>query len=82
MPCRHVKLSDGSFAIACTRGGKYVKCSYCNNDAPLLCDFKVAEGKTCDKPICKRCSVNIAPGIDHCRIHGIRGEKEYDQKAP
>jgi hypothetical protein len=26
--------------------------------------------------------VSIKPGIDHCRIHGIRGDKEYDQKTP
>lgn len=70
-PCIH----KGN-VIVCTRGGKYQKCSYCSNDAPLLCDFKVGGGKTCDKPICKRCAVSIAPGVDHCRIHAIRGDAE------
>jgi hypothetical protein len=81
VPCKYVKLPDGSFAIVCSRDKRH-KCAYCNDDAPLLCDFKVGEGKTCDKPICKVCSVSVAHGIDHCRIHAIRGDKEYDQKAP
>jgi hypothetical protein len=62
--------------IICTRARRPQKCAYCSNDSTLLCDFKLGGGKSCDKPICKRCSVSIGPGVDHCRIHSIRGDIE------
>ncbi len=80
MPCDFVKLPGGGTAIVCSRGHAVrrfsQKCAYCQNESSLLCDFKVGEGKTCDKPICKRCSVHVGENLDHCRIHSIRGDKE------
>jgi hypothetical protein len=31
-------------------------CAFCGLRSQLLCDGKLANGRTCDKPICRRCS--------------------------
>lgn len=61
--------------IACTRGPRKQKCSFCGNVSTLLCDFPVAGG-TCDKPLCRQCARSIGPNVDHCFAHVVLGEKE------
>jgi hypothetical protein len=36
--------------------GKVQFCAFCNMRADLLCDGKMPDGKTCDKPVCRRCA--------------------------
>jgi hypothetical protein len=31
-------------------------CGFCNGRASLLCDGTLANGKTCDMPICRQCA--------------------------
>lgn len=35
------------------------QCQFCGNPSSLLCDGKLENGKTCDKPICKDCAQMI-----------------------
>jgi hypothetical protein len=65
MPCRRV-----GNAILCSRA-KSAQCRYCGRDAPLLCDWKMPNGKTCDAPICHKCSVPQGENLDYCRHHVI-----------
>ncbi len=73
MPC-FVRNQNGFTVIACTRGRgrKATKCSYCNNPGNLLCDYPIGDGRTCDKPICPKCSVRVASNTDYCLVHGAR----------
>ena len=70
MPCNHIKLPNGITAIVCTRGSTK-RCRYCGRQANLLCDWKLPNGKTCDAPICPRCSVPDGPDKDYCKIHVV-----------
>ncbi len=43
-------------------------CVVCGGFAPFLCDYEVAPGKTCDRPVCGRCRYNA--GLkDYCPQH-------------
>jgi hypothetical protein len=65
-PCRRV-----CNAIVCTRGAAKKKRCYCGNEATLLCDWKPPRGKTCDAPICRKCSYPQGDNLDYCRHHVI-----------
>lgn len=56
--------------IACGRGPKRKRCE-CGNPGPLLCDWKVGRGKTCDKPICHHHAQHVADDKDLCPEHQI-----------
>lgn len=70
MPCEVIKTSGGT-AIACSRGQRRQRCSYCSNWAPYLCDFFVGiTNRPCDRPICEDHRVKIGVNVDHCKVHG------------
>lgn len=53
MPCERVKLPTGETAIVCSRSKtKRCKAEGCTQPMQRLCDWKVSEAKTCDKPLC------------------------------
>ena len=68
MPCESVTFPGGQQAIVCSSRKALPRCA-CGARAPLLCDWKVGGGKTCDRPVCSGCSTSPAPGKDLCRIH-------------
>lgn len=83
MICNPVKMRDGTFAIACSRGRRRVKC-LCGSPSNLLCDFLVSKGKTCDKPLCPKCSNKAGPDTDYCLDHPFRpvqGELDLKEVA-
>ena len=53
------------------------QCRDCGGVANLLCDFPVAEGKTCDRPICEDCASPVAPDAD---IHYCAGHRAVWQE--
>ena len=67
MPCTTAKTAGG-FAIVCSGRQALPRCT-CGERAPLLCDWKIGEGKTCDRPICTHCTVSPALGKDLCPDH-------------
>lgn len=71
MTCETVDLGNGQRAIVCGRSRR--KRCKCGRPADLLCDWRgVPAGKrTCDAPICSRCSTSPAPGKDLCPAHAI-----------
>lgn len=73
MTCHHVKLDNGLRAIVCT-SEKRKRCIKCGSRADLLCDWKTPGGrrKTCDAPICGRCTTSPAPDKDLCPEHAAQ----------
>lgn len=65
--------AGGVTVIACSRGDRGKRCSApgCANKAPFLCDFALANGKTCDRPICRAHATRPDPSkdIDYCGPH-------------
>ncbi len=70
MPCKLMTLPDGSRAIVCMGNRPRRRCPFCRrNWATLLCDFPLANGKTCDARICEECAEHVGPDRDHCPNH-------------
>ena len=67
MPCYSVSTPGGG-AIVCTGRVALPRCS-CRRRAERLCDWKLGGGKTCDEPVCLRCTVSPAPEKDLCPTH-------------
>jgi hypothetical protein len=84
MPCTHVKLPNGDYAIVCTRDRlKVEKCVTCNRPATLLCDYQVkrnGRAGTCDRHICARCSESQGPEKDYCLAHAALAPKQAKQE--
>ena len=68
-----VKLPDGSVAHVCMAKQPRKRCSSCGclteHDELRECDWKVGDGKTCDRLICVGCSVVPAVDKDLCPEH-------------
>jgi hypothetical protein len=76
MPCEHVKLGEGAFAIICSRRGRgrAVPCVGCGGRAGRLCDGPGKRANTtCSAPLCARCSSSRPDGkgdtVDLCPKH-------------
>lgn len=72
MPCDHVKLPGGGYAIVCSRGRRPKRCSSCGRASSKLCDYPLRgekAGKTCDLPICDACATHVPPDTDYCPPH-------------
>ena len=69
MPCQHVKIPGGGYAIICGRGKRPIICSVCHRIGSKLCDWPVGNGKTCDRPLCDACAVSGGKEIDFCPSH-------------
>lgn len=67
MTCTHVNI-NGVRAIICGPR-KLPVCCKCGGLADRLCDWKVAKGKDCDRPICSSCSHKPAKEKDLCPQH-------------
>jgi hypothetical protein len=71
MPCERYVSPDGKLvAIICSRGRRSViLCHYCGKPHTSLCDYPLANGKTCDRPMCNSCKTRIGPDLDVCQEH-------------
>lgn len=63
-------LPGGGFACGPRRRPKSCGCGS-GRAANLLCDWKTGPGKTCDAPLCPRCTFSPAPDKDLCPDHRI-----------
>jgi hypothetical protein len=79
MPCHVYRSEDGQIqVIACTRGSQVKRCK-CGRKSTKLCDYKLTGsklGKTCDEPLCDRCSTPADKNIDLCPVHARMAVKE------
>ena len=73
MPCIPFRSADGTVSgFVCTRWRREPPCSVCKMPSSILCDYELTgtkAGKTCDRPLCKRCAVHVGPNRDLCPAH-------------
>jgi hypothetical protein len=43
----------------------------CGAAGGFLCDFPVADGRTCDRPLCERHAHLIGPDLHYCAAHMV-----------
>jgi len=86
MTCEHVKIPDGGYAIVCGRSQRSQHCK-CGRPSTRMCDWKVPsrKSKTCDAPLCDRCTHSPAPDKDLCAEHAAiwfaRGQTDQGPAA-
>jgi hypothetical protein len=69
--CDSVNVNGHRFLICGVRDGvRYCKCG---RPGKFLCDWKVAERSsgTCDRAICERCTLEVAPLKHLCPEHQV-----------
>lgn len=68
MPC--TPIPGG---IVCSGRRTRKRCTYCGSPSDFLCDAVLLTGpragKTCDVPMCFRCTHRPAVNTDYCRDH-------------
>ncbi len=72
MHCTRIKLPNGTVAIVCSshRPGRRVhRCEFCAHEAGFQCDWKIGEGKTCDRWLCTDHAQQVAPDKHLCPPH-------------
>jgi hypothetical protein len=88
MPCKLIKLADGTVVHLNMGRSKPKRCKFCNTgNADLLCDYPVNVGdvghkKTCDEPMCKRCATRIAHEVDYCPNHKDHRNQKVQENLP
>jgi hypothetical protein len=72
MPCRPINLG-GVTGIACSRGERVKRCTApgCNDRAAVLCDYRLHNGKTCDRALCSshKQRPDKTKDVDYCGPH-------------
>jgi hypothetical protein len=79
MACDVMRLPGGATAIICS-SRRHPRCA-CGRRAPLLCDWKMPAGGTCDAPICRPCATAPAPDKDLCPTHARAWAQWQAQRA-
>jgi hypothetical protein len=68
-----LRLGDGTIVHVRMSKPRRRKCSVCGIVPPASqlreCDFKVGDGKTCDRLMCQGCANRIGPDEDLCPDH-------------
>lgn len=81
MPCTTLYDADGNaIAVTCSRGDRRKPCSTanCTGRATKLCDYPLAKGGTCDRPVCARCATSVGPDKDYCPPHARHAAKQQE----
>lgn len=83
MPCIPVVGPKGARGWVCVRGPQpRPKCHLCGRPGGLLCDYPAGPGKTCDRPLCRRCALHLDRDTDWCPSHALEGFPPAQQPAP
>ncbi len=80
MPCDKYHTANGTMFI-CGRGPRKQRCA-CGYTATRLCDWKVGGGRTCDKPLCVKCTHEPAEDKDLCPTHAAEWRARCKETAP
>jgi hypothetical protein len=65
-----ITMPNGTRGFVCFSGKRHraPRCR-CGAASSLLCDWPLLDGKTCDRPLCRRCAVPVGRDRDYCREH-------------
>lgn len=71
MPCRVIRLPDGTTVFVKMAAPRPRKCSACGRPSKnvRLCDGATGRGKTCDAVLCTACTVRGPNDTDYCPLH-------------
>jgi hypothetical protein len=70
MGCSVQQLENGAIRIMCGPDPKTLcEVSGCDEDHMALCDYSVADGKTCDKRMCEVHRTQAGNNMDYCPDH-------------
>ena len=70
MRCRVQQLENGAIRIMCGPDPLTLcQVNGCDDDHVALCDYRVGEGKTCDKRMCQAHRTRAGNNIDYCPDH-------------
>jgi hypothetical protein len=70
MRCSVQQLENGAVRIMCGPDPKPLcEVSACDEDQMALCDYPVADGKTCDKRMCEVHRTRSGNNMDYCPDH-------------
>lgn len=74
--------TDFNNIFLCRRSA--ARCHYCHRASTRLCDFEIADGKTCDIPMCDFCTHRVERTIDYCQQHrpSVTHTPRKDENAP
>lgn len=76
MPQEVERYPGGGRILHVLRRPTFKKCHYCDAPHNYLCDFKLPNGKTCDRPMCFRHTHRGAePNTDFCHKHAKGGAR-------
>lgn len=68
-----IRLPDGTVAHIRQSRPRSRRCSVCDGLTPPArlreCDFKLPNGKTCDRLLCSRCTQAVGTDVDYCPDH-------------
>jgi hypothetical protein len=51
------------------------QCKGCLCVADFLCDFAIADGTTCDAPVCRKHATEVGPNRHYCQWHAEGTER-------
>jgi hypothetical protein len=65
------RMPGGGSAIVCFSGRRPPTLTPCRCGArsTIQCDFPIADGRTCDAYLCRRCAIHQGPDRDYCPDH-------------
>lgn len=70
--CERLSIPGVGVAIVCgVRRRRRPPCVHCGEISEFACDGPSAWKKqgTCDRPLCRRCRINVPPNRDFCKDH-------------
>jgi RNA polymerase subunit RPABC4/transcription elongation factor Spt4 len=81
-----IRMADGTVAHVRVAKERARRCKVCGRKTgsrwQRLCDFVLANGKTCDLLMCSNCAEATGPDTDLCPVHSIETKKvARDQSA-
>jgi hypothetical protein len=73
-------MGNGATAIVCTRGTTKAACDTpgCQRVHMALCDYPLANGKTCDRKMCDGHRKPVGANRDYCPAHAkVESEQNF-----
>lgn len=82
--CEVLQIGEDRVFICGIRKSAPPKCFYCKDGtrSTVLCDYKLADGRTCDIPCCSGHAKHVGTDLDYCLDHQRLVEHTADQALP
>lgn len=82
MTCDYLKMDGKIVGIVCSRGKRRQRCAWCTHTVgEFQCDWKMGEGKTCDKHLCAAHAQEVGENKHLCPEHQKAYKLWQERKA-